>query len=224
LLGCGAGQLLAGPAELAGGDAAGAGIPHEKKHVVLNGAVVEREVARIHKLQAQGLASRLPEAAHGGPIGLKAWRAVVIAHGRQEGQAGLAHRREHRAGKALPHPIQLAGAQAPLLAGHHVAGAHHQGRFQGEQLPEALAHLGDVAGGAVAAVEVADQAEAQIGGAVGGRRGRLLLLPEQPPGTAACRSRGGELKQLAAAQAHGADGRLGRLTGSMEHSPRQRTP
>jgi hypothetical protein len=195
----GAGQLPARPGQLPGRDAAGAGIPHQPEHLVLQNAVVEGEGAAVHEAQPQALAARQPEAPYGLAIGREAGGAVVVAHRRQKRHPRLAHRRQHRAAEGLPHRIQPGGAEARLLTGHHVAGAHDQGRPASQQLPQSLGQRGDVGGGAVAAVEVADQAQPQIGRCRESCGGRAAWR-QQP--AAAAQSGGGELQQLAAVQGH----------------------
>ena len=64
---------------------------------------------------------------------------------------------QNRRLKAPPHGIQLLTSEASHLTRDHVASTHHQIRLQANELIQPLIHGRDVAGGAIAAVEIADQ-------------------------------------------------------------------
>ena len=59
--------------------------------------------------------------------------------------------------ESAPHRIELLPRQPSHLARHHIASTHHQIRLQANELIQPLINGRDVAGGAIAAVEVADQ-------------------------------------------------------------------
>ena len=63
--------------------------------------------------------------------------------------------------EAPPHPIQLLTTEPTHLARDHVTSAHHQLRLKVDQLLQPLMNSRDVAGGAVAAVEITDQTNPQ---------------------------------------------------------------
>tara|TARA_B100000513_G_scaffold181350_1_gene100263 strand:+ start:178 stop:519 length:342 start_codon:yes stop_codon:yes gene_type:complete len=56
-----------------------------------------------------------------------------------------------------PHRIQLLATEASHLTRDHVASTHNKIRLKGNQLLEPMINGSDVAGRAIAAVEVADQ-------------------------------------------------------------------
>ena len=62
--------------------------------------------------------------------------------------------------KAPPHCIQLLATEAWHLSSDHVASTHHQIRLQANELIQPLINGRDVAGGAIAAVEIADHPNA----------------------------------------------------------------
>ena len=130
LPGFGCHQLPAGPEQLRLGNTAGARIPHQPEHVLIQNAVVKWEIGTVDPSQPQGLTTMLPEAANGLPVGTESRGSIVIPHRWQKGNALSTHWQEDRAGKGLPHLVQFAGAEALFLARHHVAGADHQGWVQ----------------------------------------------------------------------------------------------
>ena len=73
--------------------------------------------------------------------------------------------------KAPPHGIQLLATEASQLTRDHIASTNHQIRLQANELIQPLVHGRDVAGGAVAAVEVADQPN-PVNSAPGGAPGQ----------------------------------------------------
>ena len=86
---------------------------------------------------------------------------------------------QNRRLKAPPHGIQLLAAEASQLTRDHVASTHHQIRLQAYELIQPLINGRDVAGGAIAAVEVADQpnpVNSTPGGAPGQSRCRKTCL------------------------------------------------
>ena len=143
---------------------------------------MEGEAAAVDVVEPEGVAAREPEAGRLGAVVVEKKAAggagagsVVVAHGRRERQAGVPQRPEHAAIETRPHSRQPLAAQPRLLARHHVAGADHQVGPQRRDQGHAPVHLGDVGGGAVGAVEIADQhqagAAAERGRQAGGRPG-----------------------------------------------------
>ena len=61
----------------------------------------------------------------------------------------------------MPHRIELLATEPSHLARNHVASTHHQIGLKGNQSLHPLMNGRDVAGGAIAAVEVTDQPDPQ---------------------------------------------------------------
>ena len=180
-LGLGAAQLALGPGHLFGGHAGRGGIPHQQEKVVLTHAVSEGKAAGIHKLEPQGVLLAAPITLGLLAIELKyvlarraGGRGVVVAHGDRHRQASPPQWCQQLAVEGSPHGTQMHAAEALLLPGHHVAAAEHQiGLPAGNQL-DSSQHLRQIAGGAVAAVEIADRHQAQV---APGRQQRFSTSP-----------------------------------------------
>ena len=180
-LGLGAAQLALGPGHLFGGQGGRGGIPHQQEKVVLTHAVSEGKAAGINKLQPQGILLAAPITLGLLAIELKyvvaprtGGRGVVVAHGDRHRQPSPLQRCQQLAMEGGPHGAEVYPAEALLLARHHVAAAEHQIGFPAGDQFNGPQHLRQVAGGAVAAVEIADRHQAQV---APGRQQRLGTSP-----------------------------------------------
>ena len=168
-LGSCAAQLPFGPGHLVGGHGGGGGIPHQQEQVVLAHAVGEGELGDIHEGQSQGVPLAPPVARGLLPIELErippartGRGGIVIAHRDRHRQPRPPQGRQQLAVEGGPHGAQVHPAEPLFLSGHHVAAAEHQiGLPAGDQF-DSPQHLRQVAGGAIAAVEIADGHQAQV--------------------------------------------------------------
>ena len=120
----------------------------------------------------------------------------MVSDGGQKGQPSLAHGQQDMARETVPHPIELGRAQAAFLAGDHVTGTEQQRRIKGHQMPHALSDAGGITGGAVAAVQIADQADPQ------GFRGSGGLVAQHGRDPCQAQAGRGEAQQLSAITTH----------------------
>ena len=159
------------------------------------------EAGAVNELEPKFLTAGAPELNCRSAVGGEAWGSIVIADGGEKGQASLANGVQHVAGEPIPHAPQVRVTEPPFLARHHVAGAHQQRRLKFEEVAQALMHRGSIGRGAVAAVQITDQADAQRG--VGRRRHSEAWLVEVPIGEGGrAHHSGDKLQQLAAITAH----------------------
>ena len=171
----GAGKSAVGPGDLLWGDVGGGGVPGEVEDVVLLEAVVEGEAVGFDESEVGvGLVAVPVFFAFLAINDIDKFAVVliaggvVVANGEGKGKTGAADGGENFFVEGVPHGCDFAAREGELLTCDHVAAAEDDVGLPFGQEADAGDDFGAVVGGAVGAVEVADDGEADVAAWGGG--------------------------------------------------------